>query len=77
VPNTGVLSFDYVSATVPPPDAVPINDDQLLEFLHHRLGIGLDSATGALIPETDHTKGDVQVRYVAPAYFSSHCTEAC
>ncbi|GAX76994.1 hypothetical protein CEUSTIGMA_g4441.t1 [Chlamydomonas eustigma] len=61
VPNTGVLSFDYVSATVPPNDAVPISDDQLLEFLHRGLGIGFDSATGALVPEADNTKGDVQI----------------
>ncbi len=111
MPNHGVLSFDYVSSTVPPQDAEPIDDQvcvlprrcsndsfstdcnpmsmrchngplrrpslkshplalpasppstrqKLLEFLHVGLGIAFDHETGALVPDPDNDKADMQI----------------
>jgi hypothetical protein len=46
VPPHGVLSFDFVSGVLPPEDAVAISDAQLMEFLSHGVGIGVDPETG-------------------------------
>ncbi|KAG1666022.1 hypothetical protein FOA52_010932 [Chlamydomonas sp. UWO 241] len=61
VPMQGVLSFDFVSGAVPPEDAAPISDEQLMEFLVNGVGIAVDPLTGVLVPETDHEKADMQI----------------
>eukprot|EP00955_Chlamydomonas_euryale_P089637 364481-Chlamydomonas_euryale.AAC.20 len=62
VPSVGTLAFDFVSAAVPPADAVPISDDQLMEFLANSVGVGVDPSTGVLVPEHDDEKADLMVR---------------
>jgi hypothetical protein len=38
VPTGGTLSVDYCSRIGPPPDAEPLGDGELLEFLHAAVG---------------------------------------
>ncbi|KAF5838018.1 hypothetical protein DUNSADRAFT_3505 [Dunaliella salina] len=60
IPTRGTVSFDYVSTTRPPPEALPIGDEELLDFLHVEIGLTLNN-TGGIVPEEDYSTADMQL----------------
>mmetsp|Transcript_24719 Transcript_24719/g.67372 ORF Transcript_24719/g.67372 Transcript_24719/m.67372 type:complete len:971 (-) Transcript_24719:3284-6196(-) len=60
IPTRGTVSLDYVSTTRPPAEALPIGDEELIDFLHQEIGLTLDN-TGNVVPEEDYSTADMQL----------------